>query len=198
MQKGASQTGFCTRDKESKVSSKLKMLEVPWTALKQHLTASDCTVTPMAGISGKWWSPAGACPTCSEVLGDTCGGGCYCCAAARKGQKFPHHWLAQRFRAFCSARFTAFSSQHHFPSPKSQARNVCKLQCLDLLQKENIFTMKEQGNVLVPAIWMSLLEAKRRNVMHYRGQACLNEADPTATQDNSRLSLTSKEAESYP
>lgn len=88
--------------------------------------------------------------------------------------------------------------QHHFSSPKSQARNVCKLQYLDLLQKENIFTMKEQGNVLVPSIWMSLLEAKRRNIMQYRGQACLNEADPTATQDNSRLSLTSKEAESYP
>lgn len=90
------------------------------------------------------------------------------------------------------------SPQQHFSSPKSQARNVCKLQCLDLLQKDNIFTMKEQGNILNPAIWMSLLEAKRGNIMQYKGQAFLNEADPTTTQDNSRLSLTSKEAESYP
>lgn len=84
------------------------------------------------------------------------------------------------------------SPQQHFSSPKSQAKNVCKL------QKNYILTMKEQGNILVPAIWMSLLEAKRRNIRQYIGQACLNEADPTATQDNSRLSLTSKEAESYP
>jgi len=69
---------------------------------------------------------------------------------------------------------------------------------LNLLQKENTFTTKEQGKILVPPIWMSLLEAKRRNIMQYRGQACLDEGDPTATQDNSRLSLTSKEAESNP
>lgn len=52
--------------------------------------------------------------------------------------------------------------------------------------------MKEQGNILVPSVWMSLLEAKRRNIMQYRGQACVKEADPPAAQDNSRLSLTSK------
>lgn len=111
-------------------------------------------------------------------------------AAVQKGGKFPYPWAGSEVYSFLL--------NHRFSSPKSQARNVCKLQCLDLLQKENIFTMKGQGNILVPAIWMSVLEAKRRNIMQYRGQACLNEADPTATQDNSRLSLTSKEAESYP
>lgn len=34
--------------------------------------------------------------------------------------------------------------------------------------------------------------------MQYRGQVCLSEADPTATQDKSGLSVTSKEAESDP
>lgn len=58
--------------------------------------------------------------------------------------------------------------------------------------------MKEQGDILVPYIWMFLLEAKRGNIMQYRGQACLSEADPTATQDKSQLSVTSKEAESEP
>lgn len=128
-------------------------------------------------------------PSGSEVLGETCGGGCYCCSTERREVSISLGWL----------RGLQLSPQQpHFSSPKSQARNVCKLQCLDSLQKENIFTRKEWGNVLVPAIWMSPLEAKRRNMMQYRGQACLNEADPTATQGNSRLSLTSKEAESYP
>lgn len=31
------------------MSSKLKILEISWTALKQYLTASDCTVTPFHG-----------------------------------------------------------------------------------------------------------------------------------------------------
>lgn len=73
-------------------------------------------------------------------------------AAVQKGGKFPYPWDGSEVYSFLL--------NHHFSSPKSQARNVCKLQCLDLLQKENIFTMKGQGNILVPAIWMSVLEAK--------------------------------------
>lgn len=48
---------------------------------------------------------------------------------------------------------------------------------------------------------MSLLEAKtdrKKDSVVYRGHACLNEADPIAAEDRSRLSLTSKEAESDP
>lgn len=137
----------------------------------------------MGETSGKWWSPAGAHPTWEWGLGGDLWWWLLllCCGTKRR-----------KVSISLAGSGLQLSPQQHFSSIKSQAKNVCKL------QKNNVFTMKEQGNILVPAIWMSPLEAKRRNIRQYVGQACLNEADPTATQDNSRLSLTSKEAESYP
>lgn len=147
--------GFCTSDKESKVSSNVKMLKNTLNCLR---AAFNCTVTSLYGRN--IW----------EVLVTSR----YTSHMGVKSWRNLWWWL---LLLCCSTKRRHFHiigwlrdlqlspQQHHFSSPKSQARNVCKLQHLDLLQKGNILTMKEQGKVLVPAIWMSLLEAKRRNIM---------------------------------
>lgn len=94
MQKEAAQTGFCTSDKKPKMSSKLKVLKIPWTASKQHLTASDCTVIPFHGR--KIWEVV-VTSRCMPHMGvrswGTRGGGCCCCSTKRRKVSISLGWL---------------------------------------------------------------------------------------------------------
>lgn len=172
------------------MASKLKRC-VPWTALEQHLTLSLCTVTPFHGI--KTWELTATNRCRSHTEGRLWGRAAVVAAAvaaAQKWGKLPYSWAGSEVCNFD----LCISSQHRdFSSPKTQARNVHNLHAAVLLHsfgfaaKGKHISMKEQGTILVSSIWMSRLEAKRRNFMQYREQACLNEADPTAVQDNSRL-----------
>lgn len=112
-------------------------------------------------------------------------------------------WL-QRFAALTSAFLL-----NNITSliPETKARNIYNLQAVVLLYSfvfaakgKHIYSEKAKK---CPCSFhtMSLLEAKtdrKKDSVVDRGHACLNEADPIAAEDRSRLSLTSKEAESDP